>query len=228
LNATYFGNQASALDGAGVAAGSSAARFNNMIGGTRVDNALKYQSPSLSGVKLHAMFATKEPAVNATVGRIASFGTSYGTDNVEAALIYHERHCAEDGGCPSSKAKDSVYGIGAAYKVNGARYGMVYTRQKNSLNVQGNDAEVFSFLAIVPLGQWIVGGGFQYLNDRTSLNYNARQFNLATTYVLSKRTSLYGIYSRQLVQNGGKAGMYSVSSTQGQQTQLSTGVVHRF
>jgi predicted porin len=81
----------------------------------------------------------------------------------------------------------------------------------------------------VPLNaQWIVKGGFQYLNDRTPLNQDIRQLNLGGSYLLSKRTQIYALYSRQTVKNGGKAGMYSTTSSNGKQNQLSLGLVHNF
>jgi predicted porin len=227
LNASYFGNHAAAIDGAAIGAGSSVARFNNMIGGTRVDNAAKYQSPSFSGLKVLAMVVTKQPGT-ATIGRMHALGATYSTPRVDAGLVFHERRCAEDGSCPAGKARDSVLGVGASYKRDGARYGVIYTRQKDALNVQGNDADVISLVARVPFGAWILGAGYQYLNDRTALDQDTRQLNLAGTYVLSKRTSLYGIYSRQTAANGGKAGMYATTSTGSRQSQLSVGMVHSF
>lgn len=228
LNASYFGNHAAAVDGAAVGAGSSAARFNNMIGGTRVDNAIKYQSASMSGFKAHAMAAMGEVAGSSSAGRMLSLGGSYTSDNLEGGLVYHERQCVEAGGCAAGKDKDKVLGVGGAYKLNGARYGAIYTRQKNALNVQGNDADVLDLLVRVPVGQWALAGGYQFLNDKTAANQDVRQLNLGVTYYLSKRTSLYGLYSHQSVKNGGKAGMYSVTSSKDRQSQFSAGMVHTF
>lgn len=107
--------------------------------------------------------------------------------------------------------------------------GAVYTRQENALNVQGNDADVFTMYARVPLSpQWIVMGGLQFQNDKSVQNYDVRQVNLGANYVLSKRTWLYALYSHQTVKNGGKAGMYSATSDSDKQNQFSTGVVHTF
>lgn len=226
--APYLGNATAAVDGAATAAGSSLARFNNMMG-TRVDNAIKYQSPSLAGFKLHAMTAFGEVAGTASAGRILSLGGSYSSEHIEAGLVYHERRCTDSGGCAVGKDKDKILGLGGSYKLNGARYGMVYTRQQNALNVRGNDADVFTTFARVPLStQWIVQAGFQYLNDKTALNQDVRQYNLGANYLLSKRTQLYALYSHQSVKNGGKAGMYSVTSSDGKQNQFSAGILHAF
>lgn len=238
LQASYFGNPSAAIDGAAVGAGSSAARFNNMIGGTRVNNAIKYQSPSLSGFKVLAMAALDEKAVQqaAPSGRILSVAGSYNSGNIEAGLAYHETRCAKfppstppgSPSCAADDSKDKIFALTAAYKLNGARYAAIYTRQTNALNVRDNDADVLSLLARVPVNQWVFAVGAQFLNDRTSLNQDARQFNLGVNYLLSKRTQLYALYSHQSVKNGGKAGMYATTSSDGSQNQLSTGIVHTF
>jgi GBP family porin len=228
LHASYFGNPAAAIDGAATGAGSSAARFNNMLGGTRVDNAIKYQSPNFSGFKLNAMTALGEVAGSSSAGRIVSLGGSYTADKFEAGLAYHERECVEVGGCPVGRGKDKIVGLGAAYKLNGARYAALYTRQENALNVLGNEADIISLLARVPFGQWVFAAGVQYLNDRTPLNQDVRQINLAANYLLSKRTQIYTLYSNQSVKNGGRAGMFATTSSDNKQSQLSLGIAHSF
>lgn len=224
--APYLGNPTATIDGAATAGAS--ARFNNMVG-TRLSNAIKYTSPSLSGFKVHATTAFGEVAGAGSAGRVFSMGGSYVSDSIEAGLVYHETQCKEAGGCTAGKDKDTILGMGGSYKVNGARYGMVYTRQQNALNVQGNDADVFTVLARVPVGpQWLAMAGVQFQNDRSAANQDVRQFNLGTNYLLSKRTFVYALYSHQKVKNGGKAGMYSVTSDNGKQSQISTGIVHAF
>lgn len=229
LHASYFGNPAAAIDGAAIGAGSSLARFNNMLGGTRVDNAIKYQTPSMSGFKVHAMTAFGEVAGSNSAGRILSLGGSYSSEHVDAGLVYHERRCTGANGCAVGNDKDKILGMGAAYKLNGARYGVLYSRQENALNVRGNDADVLSLLARYPVNaQWIAQAGFQFLNDKSSMDQDVRQLNLGTNYLLSKRTQLYALYSRQTVKNGGKAGMYATTSSDSKQNQISFGIIHTF
>lgn len=229
LQSPYLGNATAAIDGGATGPGSSAARFNNMLGGARVDNAIKYQTPSWSGFRAHAMTALGEVAGSHSAGRLLSFGSSYTSERIEAGLVYQERRCTDAGGCVAGRDKDTLLGLGGAYKLNGARYAAVYTRQKNAFNVQGNNADVLSVLARVPLDtQWIVQGGFQYLDDKTALNQDVRQLNLGATYLLSKRTQFYVLYSHQSVKNGGKAGMYSTTSSDSKQSQIGAGILHVF
>ena len=225
--APYLGNAAAAIDGAALAAGSSVARFNNMTQ-TRVDNAIKYQSPGLSGFKVHAMAALGEVAGSNSAGRILSLGGSYSSGSIDAALAYHEKQCPDAGGCAAGKDKDKIFGVGGSYKFNGNRIGVVYTSQKNALNVAGNNADVLDLLLLVPVGQMVLGAGYQHLNDKTALNQDTSQINLAANYLLSKRTRIYTLYSHQSVKNGGKAGMYSVTSSKGKQNQFSVGILHTF
>ena len=224
--APYLGNATATIDGAATAGAS--ARFNNMVG-TRVDNAVKYSTPSLSGFKVHAMLAFGEVAGSNSAGRVLSLGGSYASDSIEGGLAYHETECKTAGGCAPGSAKDKIFGVGGSYKLAGARYGMVYTRQENAKNIAGMDAAVLTLFARVPLGpQWIVMGGLQFQNDRSPANQDVHQVNLGANYLLSKRTFLYALYSHQKVKSGGKAGMYSVWSDRDNQNQFSTGIVHTF
>lgn len=230
LPATHFGNPAAAIDGAAVGAGSSAARFNNMLGGTRVDNTLKYTSPSLAGFKGHGMVSFGEVSGSNSAGRMLSLGGSYNSENLEGALVYHEKQCATAAGCDgATSAKDRIWALGGAYKVSGMRYAAIYTRERNALNVRGADADVLDLIVRIPFASvWSAGAGIQFLNDKTAANQDVRQYNLVLNYLLSKRTQVYALYAHQSVKNGGKAGMYSVTASGGTQNQLSIGLAHSF
>lgn len=228
LQASYFGNASAALEGAATGAGSSAARFNNMIGGARVDNAIKYQSPLSSGFKVYAMTALGEVSGSSSAGRVLSLASSYESESFEAGAGYHETQCKTSGGCNTDENKDKIFVAVAAYKTNGARYAVTYTNQRNALNERGNDANMLGVMARVPVDQWVFQGGLQYLEDKSALKQDVRQANFGVNYLLSKRTQLYGLYSHQSVKNGGKAGMYAVTSSKSNQSQLSFGMVHSF
>lgn len=231
-NAYYLGSQTAALDG--TAAGpvkASANRFDNMIGGIRLNNSVKFRSDSFNGFQLHAMAVIKEqdakPAAGA-VGRTAALGMSYSNDIIDAGALVQTVDCLPSVCAPGNDAKDKLYGVSAAYKSGGSRFGFIYTKQKNAKNVQGNNADVLSLLATVPYNQWRFSAGYQFLNDKTRLNQDVRQFNLGVNYGLSKRTFLYALYSRQTVKNGGIAGMAFIDSSNSRQNQFTTGIAHSF
>jgi predicted porin len=228
-NTSYFGSQAAAIDGSASAAGASAARFNNMIGGTRVVNSIKLTSASFAGLKLSAMTALGEVGGSSKAGRMDSVGLSYGYSQFEAGLAYHRTNCVESAGCPAGKDTDKIYGIGGAYKFTaGGRLGINFTNQKNAKNIVGNDASMLGLIAIIPVDLWTIMAGYQILNDKSALNQDVRQLNLGLKYLLSKRTELYTLYSRQSVDNGGKASMFSQLSSDGRQSQYSIGIRHSF
>lgn len=226
-NTVHMGNTSATLDGGASAAGATAARFNNMIGGTRVSNVIKFTSASFAGFKVSAMAAPGEGSE--TTGTMYSAGLGYAIGPFDAALAYHQTACPESGGCPGGKDKDGVGGIGAGYRFGqGGRVAAYMTRQQNARNVAGADANMLSTLVVYPLNQWTLMAGYQQLNDKSAANQDIKQINFTVKYALSKRTDLYTLYSRQKVDNGGKAGMYSELSSTDSQSQLSVGVRHMF
>lgn len=227
-NAPYFGSQAAVIDGAATASGSSLARFDNMIGGTRLPNSIKFVSVDMSGFKAHAMTALGEVSGSTSAGTMVSGGLGYSRGAINAGLAYQASDCQGVSGCAANEDKNQIFGIGASYKFGAGRFGAIYTTQTNAKNVKGNDADTLSFLALVPVNAWMLMAGYQVLNDKTVLNQDVKQLNLGATYNLSPRTALYGLYSKQNVDNGGKAGMYSHLSSNENQSQLAIGMRQSF
>lgn len=226
-NATYLGNATATIDGAAQAAGSSAARFNNMIGGTRVANSIKLTSADFAGFKFSAMAA--QPEGSETVGQMYSAGMNYSIGPVDLGLAWHQMACPGAGGCAADKKKDTVRGAGANLRFGqGGRIGAFWTRERNARNFSGRDGDVLSTLVVYPLSSWTLMAGYQQINDRTTADQDVKQINLGVKYALSKRTDLYALYNRQKVDNGGKAGMYSELSSDDRQSQVSVGVRHMF
>ena len=223
--APTFGVAGGAVDGIAPGA-NAAARFDNTIGGTRIDSSFKYTSPVFAGgFKANAMLALDE---GSTRGKFQSAGLGYANGPVTLGLIYHKSDCLKSAPCSTTKANDELVGLGGGYKFDAARLGVIYTSQKNAKNVRSNDANVFSILVTVPTGLWELSAGYQTLNDKTALNQDIRQVNLGGVYYLSKRTSVYSSYTTQKVDNGGKAGMALMNSSNGKQNQLSMGLRHLF
>ena len=222
--APTFGVAGGAVDGIAPGA-NAAARFDNTIGGTRIDSAFKYTSPVFSGFKANAMLALDEGGAR---GQFQSAGLAYANGPLTLAAAYHKSECLKSAPCNGTKADDELAGLGGGYDFGIARLGVIYTSQKNAKNVRGNNADVFSVLATVPAGVWLLSAGYQTLNDKTPLKQDIRQFNLSALYLLSKRTVLYSAYTTQKVDNGGKAGMALMNSSTNRQNQLSLGVRQSF
>ncbi len=225
--APAFGVSGGAVDGI-PSAGSSASRFDNTLGGTRIDNSAKYTSPTLSGFKFNAMAGLGEVAGSASAGQLLSVGAGYNAGPISSGLGYQIRKCPSAGGCTVAQDDDKLIAIGAGYNFGPAKLAAIYTTEKNAKNVKGNDANVVHVMVQVPTGPWFLSAGYQQLNDKTRLNQDVKQYNLSALYSLSKRTTLYGAYSHQQVDNGGKAGMALTTSSNSKQSIYAVGIRHTF
>ena len=225
--APAFGVSGGAVDGI-PSAGSSASRFDNTLGGTRIDNSLKYTSATMSGFKVNAMVGLGEVAGSNSAGQYLSLGAGYNAGPISAGLGYQIRKCVAASGCTATQDDDKLFAIGGGYNFGPAKLAAVYTTEKNAKNVKGNDANVVHVMVQVPMGPWFLSAGYQQLNDKTLLNQDVKQYNLSALYSLSKRTTLYGAFSQQKVDNGGKAGMALTTSSNSKQSIYAAGIRHTF
>jgi len=222
----FFGSPSARIDGAGIA-GSSLARFNNTIGTTRYANSIKYNSPDMLGFKFQAFTALGEVPSSFNAGLTWNLGISYKKKQFTAGISYLQTKCKGANGCLPSQADDEVAGIGLGYVFNSIRLNAIYTNQKNSKNVSGNDADTFSLSALLKTDAWDLAAGYQTLNDKTVLNQDVQQINLSAVRNLSKRTAIYSIIVHQRVKNNGIAGITFLSANDAQ-NQISIGLRHRF
>lgn len=225
--APAFGVSGGAVDGI-PSAGSSAARFDNTLGGTRIDSSMKYTSSTVGGLKINAMASLGTVGSTTTTGRTLSIGAAYNSGPLQSGLGYQVRKCAAATGCNSTLDDDQLFAIGGGYDFGPAKVSAIYTTEKNARNVKGNDADVLHVMVQVPMGAWLLAAGYQQLNDKTRLNHDVQQYNLSAIYYLSKRTSLYGAFSRQTVDNGGRAGMALTTSSNNKQSVYAVGLRHSF
>lgn len=241
-NAYYLGSQTAAIDGAASVPGSAVNRFDNMIGGVRLNNLVKYRSSAFSGVIVHAQFAPEEKGTTVAtaaagiprgpdggaVGQTSAIGATYGNDVLDLGLMAQTVKCLPSVCALGYSATDKLFGLSAAYKMGASRFGFMYTNQKNAKNSPRMNGDTFSALATVPYGSWRFSAGYQYLKDKSGAKQNVGQFNLGVNYGLSKRTFLYALYSRQDAKNGGLASMAGVISSDGKQSQVTAGIAHAF
>lgn len=223
-SSTYMGTQTAAVEGTG-SAGSAAGRYNAMLSGTRLNNMLKFTSVDMGGFKVNAMVAFGEQEDSNKAGRTESVGVTYAKNKIEAGLVYQLRRDTKT----ASGNDDRVWGVGAAYKFSDrGRIGFTATQQKNALHVAGNNANTYAVTGLFPIKQWVLMAGYQKLDDKSVHDQNVNQLNLGVKYALSKRTEAYSLLSLQKVSNGGRAGMFSKTSSDNRQSQFSVGVRHAF
>jgi predicted porin len=222
-----FGGHAGAVDG--VATPTSApGRYNNTLGGTRTANSVKYTSPRFAGFRAIGMIGLGEVAGSSSAGRQASVALGYDQGPLSAGIGYLTTNCSGSSGCAAGQARDEVLVAGAGYDFKVARVSAILSQQKNARNVVGNEATSYSVLGTVPIGDWALSAGYSAMNDKSARDWDLHQVNAGVQYYLSKRTTLYGFWSRQKVDNGGKAHMLLLESGDSRQAQYGIGLRHIF
>ncbi|GAB3358750.1 MULTISPECIES: porin [Giesbergeria] len=226
--APTFGVGGGAVDGI-AAPGSTVARFDNTLGGTRIDSSFKYTSPEFSGFKFNAMWQSRPDASSAKTGQLSSVGLGYNAGALSSGLGYIVRKCSSiTTGCTATTDDDKLWALGVGYDLGMAKLAGIYTSQKNAKNVKDSDGDVLHLMVKIPVGGWHLAAGYQHLNDKSVRDEDVRQFNLSALYYLSKRTSVYGAYSHQKVDNGGKASMAVTTSSDSKQNVYAVGIRHVF
>lgn len=225
--APAFGGVAAAHHGVpgstpGTAPVAAPTRFNNGLAGTRISRSVKYTSPTYSGFRVGLMYGFGEEQSGA-LGRTKSAALSYKSKEITAGLSY-----TETTGRVTKDPKNKIWAIGGIYDFGSFRLSGVYTRQLNSNNVRGLNADVFSTYLAVPYKSWEFKVGYSYQNDRSPDNWDGHQYAANAIYWLSKRTSVYATVAHQRVKNGGLAGQNFAPSGNGNQTQFGVGLRHVF
>lgn len=222
-----FGFSGGALDGLALP-GSSAGRFDNTLGGTRIDNSVKYTSAAFSGIQLNVMTGLGEVAASSSAKQLWAIGAKYRQGPVYAGLSYQIKKCPAQGGCTAVQDSDRIFAMGGSYDFGGAKVSAVFTRENNAKNVKNTNGDTAQLIVQVPVGKSILAAGYQQLNDRSILSQDVKQYNISALHYLGKRTTLYGAVSSQKAINGGKASMAMTSSSNGKQNALALGIRQTF
>jgi len=185
-----FGVGGGSVDGIG-GPGSTAARFGNTIGGTRIANSIKYTSPTWGDFRVNAMVGLGEVTRASSAGQLHSIGAAYKPEPLSAGLGYLTRNCAGTTGCTAAPAQDKVLAIGAGYDFDPAKLFGIDTNEKNGKTVRGADANVYHQMVQVPAGAALLAAGSQRLDGKPPDNEDIRQLNLLALYYLTKRTCFY-------------------------------------
>lgn len=157
----------------------------------RINNAISYKSPNMSGFTVEAMYAFGEDADQADAAdnrsrnNFIGLGGQYKNGGLTAALVYHKR----DGGAASDQ-KEWMAGVGYDFgvvAVNG-----VYQQVK----VGSDKDKVWNVNAKVPVserGNVLIG--YAKLSAENG-DEDANSWTVAYTHSLSKRTTAYAGYNR--------------------------------
>lgn len=211
--------------------------IDNSDNGFRVNNMVKYVSPSFAGLTAEAMYAFGGVAGDFRRNSTIAGGLSYATGPlyVGAAYFYAKNPGTQfdDGNFQANSATPNVsttgafgfvgqpsnmqvIGIGATYAIGPALIGIDYTNTKfddaNGLSgntAKFNNAEIWANYALTPAAT--VGLGYTYTwakIDAGSTKPKYNQINGIFDYRLSKRTDVYVMAVYQHASSGAKADIY--------------------
>lgn len=196
--------------------------IDNTDNSFRVDNSVKYASPKIGGLTFGGLysFTNTNTAGRGTTG-LWSIGANYSYAGLNVAAAYlnaknpallltdgdyvgNTTGAAIGAGGPFSyvgnPSSEQVYGAGASYVLGSAMLGLDYTDTKfdhangTTATVKFDNYEAWAKYNITP--SWYVGGAYSYTHGNIGYNEAVplyHQIGLATSYALSKRTSIYAM-----------------------------------
>ncbi|WP_229262490.1 porin [Duganella radicis] len=192
------------------------ASFIPQIDDVRFDNSIRYVSPSYNGVTANVFYALGE---NVTVPSAAAPDKRYGDVfnvqlNLERGQLLAALSYADKKKAPSIPGNHTKYAAGSvAYDFGAVKpYAIYETVRNDTATAATPDFNFWSLELEVPFGQGKWKASYGNLKNRTVANADAKSYGLLYEYLFSKRSSVYGGYSR--VSNEGAAA-YGVGSANG-------------
>jgi predicted porin len=194
---------------------------------SRMDNAVKYISPQVSGFNAEIVYGAGEVSGDSTAGRQFGGALAYADGPLTVRLAHHNRNNDTATLKNTSAARNTVltalydFGLLKAHFAYGVDKGLNSALPRNLANPFGyavaptptTDSNVVLVGVTVPQGvsTWIAS--YIRKNDKTSFNQDAQQLAAGYRYYLSKRTDLYGVYAHIRNKNG--AGYTAGSAIEG-------------
>lgn len=186
---------------------------NTGKGSSRMDNTIKYVSPSFAGFTGELAYGFGEVAGDSSAGRQYGIALAYAGGPLSVRLGYHNRN-NDTATTQADEAKNTL--LAATYDLNVVKLHAAYGHNKglNSSPIRGvsasnpnpfgnafdptasTDSRDFLVGVTVPLGAHTVLASYIRKDDKTGFNQDADQVAVGYRYALSKRTDLYAAYAR--------------------------------
>jgi predicted porin len=170
---------------------------------SRMDNAIKYQSPQYAGFSAEAVYGAGEVAGDSDAGRQLGAGLAYARGPLTLKLAHHHRDnnsaTVKNLGSARNTVATAVYDAGFMkfHGAYGVDQGVNSALPRNSASPYGvavtpsTDSRVALLGATVPFGRHVWLASWIHKDDRAARNQDATQVALGYRYLLSKRTDLY-------------------------------------
>ncbi|QOL48475.1 porin [Massilia litorea] len=209
---------------------------------SRMDNTVKYLSPTVGGLTLELAAAPGEVAGDNAAGRQIGGSLAYAAGRLQVRVGYHNRNNDTatlrntDNGRNSVIAAVYDFGVVKAHALYGVNRGLNSSVLRNTANPYGravvpvaSTASRDALLGLtVPFGPHTLMASYLHKDDRTALDQDAGQVALGYRYSLSKRTSLYAVYARIDNRNGASYTAGNASDPGSGNRAVSAGMSHSF
>lgn len=229
---------------------------DNLFPTFRVNNAVQYQSPTISGLRLLSSYSFSNKAPGFTDNSDFNAGLTYANGPVSLAMAYHAvlepNDTANSGGAVSGDygltspfvtnpatgaavSKQQMYGAGGSYAIGTARLSLLYTHtqfdylDQSRLSLGNYEVTATDYLS----PELLIGLGYIYTAGRYEPTGKApkwHQLDAGADWFLSKRTDLFlvGIFQKA-AGDATFAQIYDNSpSSSREQFSASIGIRHRF
>jgi predicted porin len=185
-------------------------------GSSRMTNAIKYVSPTMSGVTGELAYGFGEVAGRTGAGRQIGVALSYANGPLSLRLGHHNRNNDTATASNTENTKNTLlsamydFGVAKAHLGYAINKGLNSGGPRNSANPFGyavapvptSDSKDILVGVTVPLGLHKLMASYVRKNDETARDQDADQFGIGYAYALSKRTELFSTYARIKNKNG--------------------------
>lgn len=215
---------------------------NSGTGASRMDNTLKYVTPSFDGFTGELAYGFGETAGDTSAGRQIGAAIVYTSGPFAVRLGYHNRNNdtailknTEDGKT-TLLAATYDFGVAKAHLAYGINKGLNSSPLRNTANPYGSlvaptastDSTDFLLGVTLPFGSNKILASYIRKDDKTAKNQDASQLAVAYIYSLSKRTDLYAAYARIDNKNGAGYTVGSAIEAGSGDSALHLGIRHSF
>lgn len=209
---------------------------------SRMDNTVKYVSPTMHGVFLELVAAAGETAADRESGRQLGMALDYSAGPLRLRFGYHDRNNDTDTLRNTENARNAIvaavydFGILKAHASYGRNRGLNSSVWRNNDNPYGyaaapvasTDSKDALLGLTMPFGQHALMASWIHKDDRGARNQDASQFALGYRYVLSRRTELHASWSRIDNRNGASYTVGSAIESGTGDRATSVGIRHSF
>jgi predicted porin len=209
---------------------------------SRMDNTVKYLSPTVAGLTAELAVAPGEVAGDSAAGRQFGGSIGYATGPLQVRVGYHNRNNDTATLKNTTNARNMVvaavydFGVVKAHAVYSVNYGLNSSVLRNTANpfgratipVASTDSRDALVGLTVPFGPHALLASYIHKDDRTALNQDANQMAIGYRYTWSKRTSVYAVHAHINNRNGASYTVGNASESGTGNRGTSVGISHAF